>query len=454
MSVRPILEITKEMRDVFAEYELTKGELKRTEELIDKLENEKITVSVIGQFKRGKSCTVNSILGDKILPVGIVPVTAVVTSIDYGEKACTVRFENGIVKEIEFDEMSAFINEQENNDNHLGVSQVEIYCPSDFLKDGLTFVDTPGVGSIHQKNTDAAYSYVKESDAVIFMLSVDSPINQIEIEFLKNAREYAAKFYFAINKIDTIDKDDLEDYMGYCRKLICRMMEVEDIQLFPISAKTGEGIEELKNAIQHDCNTVVRDIIAASAQLKMKDIGASALSQISLYRTTLQMTHKAFDETFNALNEYFTEIHEEAAEFAPQFKSNPRMLEAHLNDIKNGLSVKINELFGIEYHYNISTVDFFRGGKVNEDGSRDLTEDFIKAVDEVCDELKATLSAIFMYREDNTYTITKRIYDVNKLTRRLIRLRTELERTYAEQEEIDRHNAELGEFKPAWIEND
>ena len=32
-----MIEITKEMRDVFAEYELTRGELARTEELIDKL---------------------------------------------------------------------------------------------------------------------------------------------------------------------------------------------------------------------------------------------------------------------------------------------------------------------------------------------------------------------------------------------------------------------------------
>jgi len=447
MSVRPILDITREMRDIFSEYELTRGELARTEELIDKLENEKITVSVIGQFKRGKSCMVNSILEDKILPVGIVPVTAVVTTINYGEKAATVRFENGIVKEIQFDDMSSFINEQENNGNHLGVREVEIYCPSPFLKDGLTFVDTPGVGSVHQNNTDAAYSFVKESDAVIFMISVDSPINQIEIDFLKNAREYAAKFYFAVNKIDTIDESDLNDYLAYCNKLICKLMEVDEIHLFPLSAKTGQGVFELKAAIEKDCQTKVKEIISSSAQLKMKDIGASALSQISLYRKSLQMTHKELDEVFTELSSFLDEIKEEAKEFVPQFKSNARMLEAHLNDIKNQLSAKIEELFAIEYHYNISTVDFFRGGKVNEDGSRDLTEDFLKAVDDCCQELRDTVGAIFMYQEENTYTVTKRIYEVNALTRRLIKLRTELERTYAEQEEIDRHNRELGEFR-------
>ena len=153
-----ILDTVRETCQLFSKYELTKGELARAEELADKLENHKITVSVIGQFKRGKSTLVNAILGDKILPVGIVPVTAVVTTVEYGEKAASVHFDNGIIKEIGFDEMSSYINEQENQDNRLGVSEVRLYCPSDFLQSGMTFVDTPGVGSVHQKNSDAAYS--------------------------------------------------------------------------------------------------------------------------------------------------------------------------------------------------------------------------------------------------------------------------------------------------------
>ena len=151
-----ILDTVRETCQLFSKYELTKGELARAEELADKLENHKITVSVIGQFKRGKSTLVNAILEDKILPVGIVPVTAVVTTVEYGEKAATVHFDNGIIKEISFEEMSSYINEQENQDNKLGVSQVCLYCPSEFLKSGMTFVDTPGVGSVHQKNSDPA----------------------------------------------------------------------------------------------------------------------------------------------------------------------------------------------------------------------------------------------------------------------------------------------------------
>ena len=358
--------------------------------------------------------------------MGIVPVTAVVTTIEYGDKAATVHFDNGVIKEISFDEMSSFINEQENNDNHLGVSKVALYCPSPFLKKGLTFVDTPGVGSVHQKNSDAAYSYVKESDAVIFMLSVDSPINQIEIDFLKNAKEYAAKFYFAVNKIDSIDRSDLEEYLQYCRTLICKLMGVDNIQLFPVSARTSEGVQALKDAIEADCQTTVQEIIEHSAKLKMRDIATSALSQIDLYRTALKMPAREFDAMFKELNEFFAEIKQEAAEFAESFRSNPRMLEAHMNDIKNRLSAKVSDMFGIEYHYTISSVDFFRGGEVAEDGSRDLRGSFKKAVDDVCEELNKTLNTIFMHREENTYVVIRRVNDLNRLVHKLVRLRREL----------------------------
>ena len=423
---RPILEICKDTADIFSQYEITAGELARTQELIDKLENQEITVSVIGQFKRGKSTLVNAILEDKILPVGIVPVTAVVTSIQYGEKAATVRFDNGIIKQIGFDEMSSYINEQENNDNHLGVAEVELYCPSPFLKKGLTFVDTPGVGSVHQKNSDAAYSYVKESDAVIFMLSVDSPINQIEIDFLKNAKEYAAKFYFAVNKVDSIDADDREQYLTYCEKLISKLMGVDTVQLFPVSAKTGEGVQELKDAIESDCQTVVQEIIEHSAKLKMRDIAVSALSQIDLYATALRMSPRQFEDLFKELNEFLDQLKAEAAEFAESFKSNPRMLDAHLNDIKNQLSQRVSEIFGIDYHYTISKVDFYRGGEVLEDGTRDLRGSFKDAVDGVCNDLLSTLNTIFMHKEENTAVVVRRVNNLNRLVHKLVRLKREL----------------------------
>ena len=248
-----ILEKIDILENLFRQYEITGKELAKVKRLANKLRKKDITVSVIGQFKRGKSTLVNSILQEKIMPVGIVPVTAVITSVRYGEKSAKVHFENGMIEEVAFEEMSKYVNEQENKDNVLGVSQVEITVPSEFLKTGITLVDTPGVGSVHQKNTDAAYAFVKESDAVIFMLSVDSPINQIEIAFLEKTKEFASKFYFVVNKADIVEADELEDYLVYCKNLIRSLMGIEEISLYPVSAKKETGLEPLKENIVKDC---------------------------------------------------------------------------------------------------------------------------------------------------------------------------------------------------------
>ncbi len=408
-----ILEKVKEAEVMFSEYEITGNEYARVQKLREKLENQQVTVSVIGQFKRGKSALVNGILEDTVLPVGIVPVTAVVTTVDYGERSAAVHFNNGVVKDVAFEEISSYVNEQENNDNQLNVTKVAIKTPSEFLKSGLTFVDTPGVGSMHENNTVEAYSFVKESDAVIFTLSVDSPINQIEIDFLKNAKEYAAKFYFAVNKIDAIAEDELKAYMSYCKGFISALMETPDIMMFPVSAKKNIGLEELKSAILADLSEDSGKILEESTKLKLHDIVISALSQITFYRNALQMTQVEFDKKFTEIKEFFQQIHTETEMIPSSLKANAVVCEAHTNDVKNRLTAKVKELFGIEYHYNIEKV------------SGRAADDLVAEVDEICNALNETLNSVFMHREENTYVVARRINALNRLVRKLVKMRDE-----------------------------
>jgi ribosome biogenesis GTPase A len=49
--------------------------------LEQKLTDQTFNLVVAGQFKRGKSSVINSLLGDRLLPVGVIPLTSVVTLI-------------------------------------------------------------------------------------------------------------------------------------------------------------------------------------------------------------------------------------------------------------------------------------------------------------------------------------------------------------------------------------
>ncbi len=432
-----IIDTAKQAEEILNSSEICRAEALKVAQLRNKLENREITVSVIGQFKRGKSTLVNAILGEKLLPVGIVPVTSVVTRIEYGEKSAAVHFDNGVIKPIEFEELSEYINEQENPNNKLCVSSVTLRNNSPFLRDGLTFVDTPGVGSAHKHNSDAAYAFVKESDAVIFMLSVDSPINEIEIEFLKNAKEFAAKFYFAINKIDNIEEDDLKQYLEYCRRLLCNIMDVENVMMFPISAKHGQGLDELKTRIQEDCKTSVAEILQDSVAMKLKDIVTSAMTKLGLYWNALRLPVGKLESRFNEMTEVLSEIQQKSDEIAQKLQGEndenkyyeiSNMLELELNYMKQRLSTAVSDLFGMEYYYELTQLNLVDNYKFDssKDSIKVLRDKFIRESKQLCDELSETLNLILLYKEKNTITVARRVEDLNKLNRKLRKLKESL----------------------------
>lgn len=275
----------------------------KIENLKTKIENRELVISVIGQFKRGKTSFINGVLEAAVLPVGIIPVTSVATKIQYGEELAQVFYKTGESQTVPLDQLVGYIAEQQNPNNQKGVSFVNLFLPDEFLKAGITLVDTPGVGSIHQSNTDEAYAFMKDSDAIIFMLSVDCPINEIEREFLIEARNYASKFYFAINKIDTISPADLKDYLGYCHEIICEIMGVNGIELFAISAKSKAGMDELFAKIAEDIKVSADRIIIESVEIKFREVLGAALSRLQLYRSAYSMPLKNLEEKRAELEE-------------------------------------------------------------------------------------------------------------------------------------------------------
>lgn len=399
-----ILYTTLKLQKLFEEYELCRLQAERVGRLAQKLQENEVTIAVIGQFKRGKTTLVNSMLGRDILPVGIVPVTAAVTRIRYGEESARVYFTNGLSEEVEPGELHGYISEQENRNNEKGVAEVEIHTPSDFLKDGMILVDTPGVGSVHENNSRSAYDFARESDGVIFMLSVDSPINQIEIDFLRSVGKYAGKFYFTVNKIDTIGGEDLKEYLKYCTALISDIMGCpeKEIRIIPISARENENIEVLTDTIRNDLLTQTPEIMKQSVSLKILDILRNTRVQIRSYREVLNMAPNVFNSRFREFHA-FLDGERDRINDAVSGETVPR---ARINEEKALLTARVRELFGIEYFYYVDR---------DEAGEMISTEKYREEMDKVLGEIRDTLKAIFMYKEENAYTVARRIEDLNTL---------------------------------------
>jgi hypothetical protein len=75
-------------------------------------------VACIGQFKRGKSTLVNALVGEPVLPVSVVPVTAVVTVLRYGPmRTGRVRLADGGWQDIDLSELASYVSEEDNPEN-------------------------------------------------------------------------------------------------------------------------------------------------------------------------------------------------------------------------------------------------------------------------------------------------------------------------------------------------
>ncbi|MCL4442091.1 MAG: dynamin family protein, partial [Firmicutes bacterium] len=207
-------------------------------EVKQKLLQGRFNLVVLGEFKRGKTTFLNALLGADLLPTAVVPLTSIVTLIEYGrETSAEVIFLNGDIREIILKELPAYITEEGNPGNGKKVKLVRLTHPSPYLKDGVILIDTPGVGSIYQNNTDETYNYLPKVDAAIFLLSSDQPISRSELDFLKDISRYAAKTFFILNKIDYLNAEDRQKALEFSQKVLMEKVGFEQVNIYPLSAK-------------------------------------------------------------------------------------------------------------------------------------------------------------------------------------------------------------------------
>jgi hypothetical protein len=103
-------------------------------------------LAVLGQFKRGKSTLLNALTGDPILPMGVVPLTAAPTFIQFGEiPKIRIRYRDSRPED-EFTGASAaersayladFVTEKGNPQNRLGIAKVQVELPAPILSGGV-----------------------------------------------------------------------------------------------------------------------------------------------------------------------------------------------------------------------------------------------------------------------------------------------------------------------------
>ncbi|MCQ2261927.1 MAG: dynamin family protein [Bacteroidales bacterium] len=271
----------------------------RKKEIIDKINNDVLTIGVIGQMKCGKSTFLNSfVFEDDILPAAATPMTAALSIITYGEQKKIVaefydkdeweeqkilaarsleEVKGNSLEESKVKAAKELVERASKLGNSLGsylgktqedsfdnlieyvgaggkyvsiTKSVRIYYPKDYLK-GVEVVDTPGFNDPIVSREERTKAFLQKADVVLMMLYAGRPFDATDRDILfKNVRQCGiGKVIVGINKYDIPyesgeTEEQIKDYVKDELRKACRECDdntlveiIKQVEPIPLSAE-------------------------------------------------------------------------------------------------------------------------------------------------------------------------------------------------------------------------
>jgi small GTP-binding protein len=251
------------------------------EDARQRIEQDRFNLAVVGEFKRGKSSLVNALLGREIMPTGVIPLTSVVTMVRAGSpERLVVRYANGREQPQPIDALSEYVTETHNPTNSLGVEAVTVELEHELLRTGLQLIDTPGIGSIHSHNTEAARASLPHQDAAICVLDAGQPLSEQERRLLSELAQRVPRLLIAINKVDHLDPTERGQAVHFIRTSLTNALPGVEIEAFGLSARTRDGVPALAARLlglaEGERAALLVQSVAALARLAAADAARAA----------------------------------------------------------------------------------------------------------------------------------------------------------------------------------
>lgn len=270
---------------------------------LDKLGDDEYRIAVVGEVKRGKSSFVNALVGSEILPTDVDVATSQVFCIRRGEcESYRIRFADGSAQEIGRDDLPRYGSQVV--EDVVGAPRldqiirwIEIDVPIRFLPEGITILDTPGLGGLYEIHAEITCEILHEVDAVIYVLESSRPLIEQDFQYLDRIIETTTSVFFVQTKIDLHRTAEWGKVKARNEKVLneryeerlgaCRIWPVSSTLLLMAAANGDEDFEiaskhrELAPALKRFLFRVSGFDRAARALLVATDFYETVLAQLN-----------------------------------------------------------------------------------------------------------------------------------------------------------------------------
>ena len=180
-----------------------------------------LLILVMGEFKNGKSTFINTILGEDVLTKDVLPSTAVVTLLRFGEiRQAFIHYADGNEQEWAFDDLSSITAEgNDSNDKmHQEIDYVEVCYPNKLLKK-INIVDTPGLNVNKESHIKSTEHFQERADVVLWVFNAVRNVSRTEIAAISTLGERLRPLAI-VNRIDNIDTEEesVDDVIARTKK--------------------------------------------------------------------------------------------------------------------------------------------------------------------------------------------------------------------------------------------
>lgn len=366
--------------------------------LVDNVEKGLFSIVLVGEFSAGKSTFLNALMGMRILPSFTSETTATVNFLRHSTEAPNgeagiVYYNDGhqeVLKELTLDSVSNVVSTKSNMGKEgvaLSVDHVDLFLESEYLKNGIMLVDSPGLNGIAANHLEITRRQIEKSHAAIFMFSADHPGSKSDFEHLEELRSKSKNIFFVLNKINVINPsenvtvesviNDLKD--SYHKKF---PEENEIPEIWPVAANAALAARDKNYQYQNG------EVVTTEAR-------RSELEEISRM--------KAFEDR---LMEYLTtgeRTRDQLLEPVNKSIESLKRLKDNLDDEKQGLSNKeIAE-------------DFLKEKEAVEKQKKELERNKKSILEPIRGEIVASISRMKNAIGSNIERIQKNISDEIKL---------------------------------------
>lgn len=265
--------------------------------ILDRVEDESFEIAVFGRVSSGKSSLLNGILGSDILPVGVTPITAVPTRITYApSRSMAVWFAERSPQTYEADQLAEFATEQRNPGNRKHVTRIVLSLPAERLREGVTFVDTPGLGSLATSGAAETLAYLPRCDLGVVLIDGGTTLAPEDLRTIELLQEAAIPVHVLLSKADLLAPSDRERMIAYVKEHISAECGL-DLPVHPVSAMASH-----RAMLDEWFQTKILPLYARAQELKAaslkRKIGALRDTVIAALKVSVQREHgkSAHDE--------------------------------------------------------------------------------------------------------------------------------------------------------------